>query len=138
MERVNVNVKTETTIAKFKSIDGQIFNNERDCKAYEHSLASVMWKRIISMGKQLSEYDFGMPFGCDDYCFRLIKVTKDNISDLNILIDLKSCYCSNRKVEEKDIGKVGVFYTNECDDETFGFYGTTEELLEKVAFNITL
>ena len=94
-----------------------------------------MWKRIISTGKQLSEYDFGMPFGCDDYCFRLIKVTKDNIVDFNNLVEL---HHSNRKVEEKDIGKIGVFYTNECDDEYFGYYGTTEELLERVKKNLTM
>ena len=91
VESRNVTKVINTTEKFYIAVDGKTFEFEDDCIAYEKALKIATNKTVLPMFKRVSEYDmFDGWAGCEDYDYGLIKVTEDNLAQLQMFMELNN------------------------------------------------
>lgn len=84
-------ITVQTSIIKYKAIDGEIFNSKEECAKYEDTakcLINSKYKKLV-VGT-ISEYGL-INFGSDEAEIDYIKITKEQ--DIDVIIQ-KLCICN--------------------------------------------
>ena len=88
-ETRNVEKVINTRQQFYIAVDGKEFDSEDGCREYEEALKVVTNKAVLPMFKRVTEYNlFNGWAGCEDYEFGLVKVTEDNLAQLQLFMEL--------------------------------------------------
>ena len=88
-ETRNVEKVINTNQRFYIAVDGKEFDSEDACKDYEKALKIVTNKAVLPMFKRVTEYDiFNGWAGCENFDYGLVKVTKSNLAQLQLFMEL--------------------------------------------------
>lgn len=149
---VQTTKKIETK--KYMSFDGKLFGDEKECKDYESALTKV---NIIALTtscdcKIVNEFELYNEYaGCEDYCYLVVKVTKETKTPLEMVYNSFHCNDENARLEFKKnlkeseklvigVGCLGCFYKDDTISvlDDFTFYGTVESFKKELSKGFSL
>ncbi len=148
-EIIKVDKVTKVNKEVYTAFDGTQFESEEHCKEYEKSSKVVLNVKVHPMFKIMAENElFDSWYGSEEFDIGVIKVTKDNYTDLRNWATLNECH-EKIKLDGEDeihftedlIGETVIFGLGYCwtsnSYDNVAFYGTTEQFKGYLVNHIT-